>query len=77
MINYAVGLPVYIVNSSPYSSLDDGGSTPVYFVRKGYLGAKPVRVVGKGYPGAEPVRVVDRSSVIGAKPVYKVDGIST
>ena len=75
MINYGagqnIGLPVYIVSS------DDLMGIPVYFVQKGYMGAKPVRVVDRRFhPEAEPVRLVSPDEVVGAKPVYKVNGVS-
>jgi hypothetical protein len=79
MIKDSCELPVYIV-SSAYPSLYralDSRSRAVYFVSPSYLGAEPVRVVSfLSDLEAEPVRVVS-SSYPGAKPVYKVEGVSS
>jgi len=71
MAFYSNALPVYISY--------DKKATPVYFVSSSVAGAKPVRIVGMLTPGAEPVRDVGSYGrhLQGAKPVYKVDGIST
>jgi hypothetical protein len=70
MINDPIVTPVYLVDGPSLAA------TPVYIARKGYLGAKPVRFVDqKSHPEAAPVRLVSRDEVIGARPVYEVDGI--
>ena len=70
MVNY-FGMQVYLSS--------DPKATPVYFVNSSVKGARPVRVVGPYTPGAEPVRDVGLYGrhLQGARPVYKVDGIST
>jgi hypothetical protein len=72
MVNY-FGTQVYL-SSAP-------NATPVYFVSSSVKGARPVRIVPEypHTPGAEAVRDVGPSGkyLRGAKPVYKVGGIST